>query len=185
MQRDTAMLLDRWSRHAVHGVVALAQNLPRQRMAADGTIGPDEWPAPATADLYLDQESSSVAAELDPPSVPAWCTWAEGEPVEVDVTEAGRRRKAFAVVIGGAYVTAPDADAATATRDADSYCRANRISFDRYNTQSLSALYRELNDIRIMKLEHIASTTVPGLPVGSSKLWGVNATRAIVVDRLT
>lgn len=185
MQRDTAMLLDRWSRHPEHGVVALAQDLPRLKMAEDGTIGPDEWDAPAVAELYVDQESAGVAAELDPPSVPAWCTWAEGEPVEVELKENGRSRRAFAVLIGGAFVTAEDADAATATRDADSYCRANRISFQRYNVQSASQAYRELNDVHVMKLEHIGSTNLPGHPVGSRKLWGLNATRAIVVDRLT
>jgi hypothetical protein len=185
MQRDTAMLLDRWSRHPDHGVVALAHALPRAKMGTDGTIGPDEWDTPVTADLYCDQESAGVAAELDPPSVPAWCTWAEGEPVEVEVKERGGSRRAFAVIVGGGFVTAGDADAAAATRDADAYCRANRISFQRFNTQAVSAAYRELNDIHILKLEHIGSTNLPGLPVGSSKLWGINATRAIVVDRLS
>ncbi len=185
MVDETAMLLDRWSRHAEHGVNALAANLPRRKMSVAGVILADEWPAPAPVDLYIDQEDAGTAAELDPPTTPAFLTWGEGEPLEVELKDRHSNARAFAIIIGTAYVTAADVDAAKATREAATYLRANRISFLRFNTQSLSNGYRELNDIRVEQLRHVASQKVPGLPVGNSRLWGFNVTQALVVDRLT
>jgi hypothetical protein len=185
MVDETSTILDRWSRHGAHGVNALVQDLPRLKMRDDGTIGPDEWPAPATATLFLDLEDKGTAAELDPPKLPAFCTWGEGNPTQVDLNDAHFKGRAYAVLVGTAYVTKVGVDADMATRTAGMFLRANRISFRRFNTQDLSNAFRELNDIRVLKLEHVASQKVPGLPVGASLLWGFNITRAFVVDRLT
>jgi hypothetical protein len=185
MVDETATILDRWNRHAVHGVNALALELPRFKMHEDGTIGPEEWPAPATAALFLDLEDKGTASELDPPKLPAFCTWGEGNPNQVDLQDRHFKGTAFSVLVGTAYVTKAGVPADVAIRTAGAFLRANRISFRRFNSQELSIAYREYNDVRVLKLEHVASQKVPGLPVGASLLWGFNITRAFVVDRLT
>lgn len=185
MVDETATLLDRWSRHPEHGVNALAANLPRFKMSLAGVILADEWPAPTPVDLYLNLEDDGTAEELDPPTTPAFLTWGEGQPTEIDLKDTRRDIHGFAIIIGTAFVTAGDVDAAKAAREAGAYLRANRISFKRFNNQTLSSGYRELDDIRIVQLRHVASQKVPGLPVGNSKLWGFNVTQALVVDRLT
>jgi hypothetical protein len=75
------------------------------------------------------------------------------------------------LLICAAFVTGDKADAMKAVRDCGFIIRGTRISCKRYNSQTNSAAYRELNGI---KIHEISTTTEHRITVAKDrqKMWG-------------
>lgn len=166
-------LLAAWAGHVEHGVNELAQSFPRATLS--GTV--DD--APPIVTLCNDADDESVAAHLSPDKVPALMFWGDSAP---DIELRGYKI-AKEVIVAAAYVTEDTADPIASVRECGYILRAGRISFERYNSQTLSTGFRELNGIKILKINSVTEQRMPGA-VGNRKMWGFLDIRATVIETL-
>ena len=171
----TVQLLSKWMKIADGGVNDYAQTIPRKNI--DILLPDDE--APPLVTVVDDVTDKGVAENLDPSEVPALMLWGDSAD---DVSYQGYKI-AKEIVIAAAFVTATDADPLASARACGYILRGARLSLGRYNSQSASKGYRELNGIKVMEIKRTTEQRITAA-VGSRKMWGFLDIRAIVVETL-
>lgn len=168
-------LVSEFLRHAEHGVNELAGSLPRT------TLGgyPDD-DAPPVVPVFNDADEKGVAANLDPPEVPALVVFSDSSAS----VAAGGYKIARDVMIGVGYVTEGGVDEMIAGRACGYVLRGAQLSLWRYNSQEKSAGMRELNGVKILEIKSVEEQRVT-VAVGRRKLWGLLLVNLTVVDNLS
>lgn len=171
---ETTRLIDRWLRHPEHGVEAMLAEVPR------GLPGGGSDPMPVVPTIYNDTEHDAVAREIDPPAERSLVLFVDSE-IETDAKDKLRQiGTSVALVI--AYVTR-DVPTLEAVREGGYVIRAVRMSLTRYNNQSLSVGYRDLNGIKVAAVGNMTQQRVAGA-VGRSHLWGFLSAAVTVIDSI-
>lgn len=170
----TVRLLAGFAKSPDYGVNALLHNLPRQQ----GLGKPDDDPTPDVA-IFNDSDDASVASDLDPEEVPALIFFADSA-ADIEVRGYPGAKE---VVIGAGYVTDEKEDALVAVRNCGYILRATRQCMTRYNSGDMSDGYRELNGIKVAKINSVVEQRITAA-VGRRKLWGLLEIRATVLDLL-
>jgi hypothetical protein len=165
-------LIAGFAAHPDYGVNVLAQALPR----STGLATPAD-PAPPLVTLYNDSDDGSIAEDLDPDKVPALVFWGDSA---ADIEMRGYPG-AKEVVIGAGFVTAENEKPFHAVRNCGYILRAARQTFTRYNSGDMSEGYKELNGIKIVKVNSVVEQRITAA-VGRRKLWGLLEIRATVLD---
>src|SRR5688572_17761006 len=96
----------------------------------------------------------------------------------------GLHRKARAVTMCMAYITAAEEDEKRARSGVGCILRAGQICFKRYNSQPSSVGYRALNGIKVHEVQGIEEQRV-NVAVGRRKMWGFLIIPVIVADSVT
>jgi hypothetical protein len=136
-------------------------------------------PAPRLVTVYDDVDDADLVLELDPPQVPAFVVWVDSD-ADVNVLDKNYLRTGEPVIVAGAYITR-DIQPIDAKRDGGYTLRGARRTFWRMNDQRLSAGYRTLNGIQILKVQTVSLQTVAG-GVGKSQMWGLIYAAVYVAD---
>lgn len=172
MLSETVRLVAAFLDHPEHGVNGMIASLPRKNLG-----GAADDPAPPLLPIFNTMDSPTVAERLDPPEVPAIVVWGDSTtPIELRGYKTARE-----AVVAIAFVTADDADPIAANRVCSLALRGVVITMGRYDSQSMSTGYRELNGIKVHAVRKVVEEQV-GFAVGSRKLWGFVDARLIVVE---
>lgn len=176
MTNEVTQIITRWQGHPVHGVNALAGKIPR----AD-VNGGDDWPAPPTMYLFDDLMGDVVndQLELEPPATPCLLNFCQSD-IRFDNPKE-QRAISRQITIASAYCT-QDMPTDVAVRNGGLSLRALVQCYERFNHQTLSDGYRELNGVRVQKVSDISVTRVAGA-VGRSKMWGIALCTLIAIDK--
>lgn len=175
MINETVVLLSAFAAHPDHGVNEMAQGIPRKNI---DPLKPDE-PAPPIVAIVDDQNDPGVANGLDPSEVPCFMLWGDSAPP----IEYKGYKLAKEVIIAAAFVTEENADPIASEKACGNILRGGMITFGRFNHQSYSRSFRELNGIRILEIKSATEQRVVAA-VGRRKMWGFLDIRAIVVENL-
>lgn len=175
MINETVQLLAAFAAHVDHGVNEMAQGIPRKNL---DPLKPDD-PAPPILAIVDDVNDEGVAKNLDPEEVPCFMMWGDS----VAQVEYKGYKLAREVVIAGAFVTEEGADILTMERACGYILRGGMITFGRFNHQSYSRNFRELNGIKILEIRTVTEQRIPAA-VGRRKMWGFLDIRVIVVENL-
>lgn len=176
MLDEVAQLYSAWLQTPINGVNDIAATIPQKTLAGL------QLPSPPTVNIYNDVDDRSVAANLDPPQVPALVVWGDND---ADVKKVGNYPIAKVVVACVAYITDDTADPLTAIRDCGLLLRASRISlFVRYNSVQNSKAYRTLNGITVLSVDSVGAYRITAA-VGQRKMWGFLQVRSTVVETIT
>lgn len=163
---SVVVMVDRWLKSAQFGVNNLLGGVPRNRPPGD--VG-GAYPLPDLLNIYCDQEDSDTATDWNPPVKPALAVWGDSS-ARIELRGYPTARS---VVIGCAFVTESGVDAAESNRVCEYYLRAVMMSFEAYGIERLSKLYRELNGVKVLKVNDLTDQRiVQGATVGSGKMWG-------------
>lgn len=175
MLDNAVRLVSAFLLHPMHGVNVITQSLPRTTLNS----APDD-PAPPVVPVENDSDNESVAKDLTPSAVPALVVWGDSS-VSIKLSKGNLIAREVAIAIG--YVTSDTADALGAVRDCGYIMRGLILSLKRFNSQSNSAGYRELNGIKILELSEGEEQRITAA-VGRFKMWGFVIVRAIVIETL-
>jgi hypothetical protein len=170
----TVRLVSAFFENVDHGVNEISQGLPH-----GGFMGGPPDPLPPIVAIVSDAGDEGVAAELDPPEVPALMVWGDSS---VDISLKGYKT-AKDVILAAAFITDDTADALTSIRACDYVLRATRITLGRFNNQSYSAGYRSLNGVTIHEVTRVEEQRITGA-LGRRKLWGFLRIHLTVVETL-
>jgi hypothetical protein len=170
----TVRLLAAFADTSDHSINKIAATLKRKRL-----VGPDDQ-APLPVSVFTDIDNTNPG--IDPPKVPACMFWVDSS-AEIEL-KSGLYSVARAVTVAMAYITDEGVSEKRALSDTGYVLRAAQICFKRYNSQALSAGYRELNDIKIHQIQKITEQRVTEA-VGRRKMWGFLGIPVIVVDSAT
>lgn len=171
----TVRLLTAWMGSPEYGTNAIAATLPRTNLGGK----PDDA-APRVVSFYSDADNLGVAADGDPPSVPALILWSDS----FDTVKNQVYKTATQVTFGVGYVTGETDDALTSTRECGYILRGARISFMRhFNSLEKSKDYRQLDGIMIISIDECVEHRVT-VAVGRRKMWGFLEVKTTVVDTL-
>lgn len=175
MINETLQLLARFAQHPEHGLNDLAGTIPRANI--DPAKPDDEAPPALQIVTVLDDEGA--AKDLNPETLPCFMMWG--------VTSArityGTYKIARQVTIAGAFVTDENADPLSTSNACGYILRGGTMTFWRFNSQSNSQGYRELNGITIMEVRSVTEHRVT-YAEGRCKMWGFLELEVIVVDTL-
>jgi hypothetical protein len=174
---EVTQIITRWYGHTEHGVNVMVPTIPRQKIDGSGS-----WPAPPVVALFDDTMGSVIndSLELEPPSHPSILSFCYNE-VRTQVKE--HRGIAKNVVIASAYCT-QDEQPEIAIRNGGITLRAMEKCLERMNHQAFSEGYKELNDVRVMKIDDISILRMAGA-VGRTKMWGIALVTLTAIDRQT
>ena len=171
---ETTRLVDRWLRHPEYGVAAMLTLVPRS------IPGGGEDPIPETPIIYNDTEHEEVAAEIDPPGKRSLVLFIDSE-LDTDARDK-HRQIATGLQVVVAYIS-KEVPPLVAVREGGYVLRAVRMSLTRYNSQDLSAGYREVNGVKIASVNNMTQQRVAGA-VGRSQLWGFVLAAVTVIDSI-
>lgn len=158
-----------------HGINEIAGSLPRTTIG--GTSPADDDAAPPAVTIYNDSDEDGD--EINPDTVPAFYFWIDSSaPIDMRGYKTAR-----SVTIVGAYITETGVDTLQAKRDCGYILRAGLITLDRYNNQTYSNGYRELNGIRVLNIKSVTEQRLIAA-VGRRKMWGFLTISAQVVETL-
>ena len=152
----------------------MAATLPRDR------VGGGTDAAPGSVHVFTDVDDKGVAKTLTPPESPAIIVFAETRAVELG-NRRQRQRQPRPMVLAIAYVTNDEADELAAQQQCDLFLRAGVLTLDKYNDQTASAGFRDLNGVRVLEVANVVERTVT-IANETSKLWGWLEVHLSVVD---
>jgi hypothetical protein len=173
---EVVQLLSKFAVDPANGLNAAVSIIPRANV---DPLLPD-YPAPPVVPVLDDVTSPGVAANLDPEKVPCFMMWGDSQ-VQVEYRGYKTARE---VVIAGAFVTAEDADPIFSERTCGYILRGGVISFQRFNSQSVSRSFRSLNGVKILEIKSVVEQRVTAA-VGRRKMWGFLDIRVIALEDLT
>lgn len=175
---NTTRIIRRWLDHPDHGVLAqlAATGFPHDNTAG----GQDAMPADPT--MYDDVDNADAVVTLQPPASPALIVFVDSDS-QVDVDHRNYQKSENPMIVAVAYVT-KDMPEKVAVLSGGYTFRAVRRSLRTFNDQKLSAGFRELNGVKVMKVGLVTEQAV-ATSVGKSRLWGFVLASVTVVDRLT
>jgi len=173
MIRESVQLIAAFLADATYGINAMAADLPRDK------IGGGSEDAPGTVNIYNDRDDAGVAKNLTPPEFPSIIVFGETREVADGFDDKPQTPHPITIAIG--YVTNDGADELTSQAACAILIRAAKRSLRRYNTQTASAGYRELNGIRVMKVTKALERFVT-VVAEQTKLWGWLEVHLTVVD---
>lgn len=167
MSYELTLLSKKWLEHPTHGVLAKLATVPRDMM------GGGTWPVPDQPTIYSDMDADMLAAQdIDPPVVPALVLYVEDDMVEERESPAVRtgtiRFEAARLTI--VYIHR-DENLLKCARDSSFVLRAVRKSLRAFNSQQLSAGFREYNGIGLHQIGPMVTVRTAGA-VGRSTIWG-------------
>lgn len=175
MINETVQLLALFAGHPTHGVNVMAGSIPRKN--AD-PLKPDD-DAPPVLSILNDVNDAGVANGLDPEDVPCFMMWGDSQAA----VELRGYKTAKEVVIAAGFVTDENADPIASEKACGYILRGGVLTFGRFNHQSYSRDFRELNGIRILEIRSVTEQRVVAA-VGRRKMWGFLDIRVTVVETL-
>ena len=178
---ESTVLVRRWMEHPTHGVVQKLATVPRDKVVGQVITG--QWPVPTTPAIYADVERPELAAQ-DLNYIaksPALVVYVD-ERVEDTGSNTGKvpyqPQRSFRATI--VYITQGEA-ADVAIREGGFTLRAVKKCLNDFNSQSLSAGFRDYNKVKLVKIGPITTNIVSGA-VGKSDLWGFLVATLHVID---
>lgn len=176
MIESTLELLGHYCRETSVGLNAIVQALPRDKFG-----GLTEWPEPPEIPVIdTIQEPEAAHPKVGPSELPCVLLWADNG----GGTATGGASNAKDVALLCSYVTDSGADPATSAALSGLYMRAALILFARFNEQSVSNAFRELNGVRILYIASLAEHDVVIPTDGRIKYWKLVELHPHVVDTL-
>lgn len=177
---ESTVLVRRWMEHPTHGVVPRLATISRDKMVGQAVAG--QWPVPLTPAIYADVERPELAAQdlNQIASSPALVVYVDERVQDVeddDHTQGAVRQKVRATIT---YLTLGE-DAVTAVRNGGFTLRAAKQCLRAFNSQTLSAGFRDYNKIKLVKIGPVITNIVSGA-VGKNDLWGFLVATLTVID---
>jgi hypothetical protein len=171
---ETVQLISAFAGNVNHGINEMAQGIPRRNI---NPAKPDDA-APPLVTIVDDINDEGVAKGLDPEEVPCFMFWGDSSsPLDY------KGYKVTEVVIAGAFVTDASADPLSMEKACGYILRGGILTLGRFNNQTFSQGFRELNGIKILEIKSVTEQRIPAA-VGRRKLWGFLDIRVIVVENL-
>jgi hypothetical protein len=179
MQEQITVLIDRWLRHVTYGVEAMMARVPNLTPEAVDK-GPVVMPS-----ILNDIEYAELAgsANLDPPVNRAIIVYTDS-PVAYSMNASRTASISDSDVRPTIGWMTRDEDPIRAVNDGSVLLRAIVLSLFKWNDQVASRGYRDLNGVKVAKVNSVRSYRVAGA-VGKSRLWGFVQPSLIVIDTLT
>lgn len=170
-------MLTAWLGHEVYGVNALLPEIPRNTMVAN-----EEDPEPDPVNIYNDMDFQfDDVLGFNPPTRPALTVIADTAPDSVDIGEVFKAGHVYGFTVGVGYYPR-DVTRSKGRVDGSYVLRAVSQSLVRFNVPKLSAGYRELNDVKIVKLTKLSIQRVAGA-VPESALMGIVFADGLVLNK--